>query len=283
MECYVKEKVSGWKREIEQLSEIAKTQPQAAYAALTHGLVSKWTYLARTTPDIDVLLEPLEEVIRHQLLPGITGQNAFSDTVRDLIALPAHFGGLGVANPSLQSSTHFDNSKTITAPLVDLITQQSNTYPSETRRSQIRAKNYSCTIQRQGEKAEADEVASKLPPNLQRAMKVSSEKGASTWLITLPIAEHRFILHKGAFQDALCLRYGWCPQQLPSRCVCDQKFTIEHALSCSLGGFPSIRHNEITAELLSEVCHGVGTEPSLQPVTDGGLHTDQQIGKMEPT
>ena len=41
-------------------------------------------------------------------------------------------------------------------------------------------------------------------------------------------------------------------------------------MSCSRGGFPSIRHNEIrdiTADLLSEVCHNVGTEPCLQPVT----------------
>lgn len=37
--------------------------------------------------------------------------------------------------------------------------------------------------------------------------------------------------------------------------------TVEHAL-----GFPSIRHNElidITAGLLTEVCHSVGVEPSL--------------------
>ncbi len=38
----------------------------------------------------------------------------------------------------------------------------------------------------------------------------------------------------------------------------------------SIGGFPSIRHNEIrdiTADIMSEVCHSVGTEPCLQPVT----------------
>ena len=36
------------------------------------------------------------------------------------------------------------------------------------------------------------------------------------------------------------------------------------------GGYPSIRHNElrdITAELLTEVCHSVGIEPTLQPLT----------------
>ena len=110
----------------------------------------------------------------------------------------------------------------------------------------------------------------RLPDNLQRAMAATQEKGASSWLSTLPIQEHGFCLHKGAFRDALCLRYGWCPQLLPSHCVCGNKFTVDHAMSCSRGGFPSIRHNEIrdiTADFLSEVCHNVGTEPSLQPVT----------------
>ena len=40
--------------------------------------------------------------------------------------------------------------------------------------------------------------------------------------------------------------------------------------SMPCGGLPSIRYNElrdITAGLLSEVCHHVGIEPPLQPVT----------------
>ena len=44
----------------------------------------------------------------------------------------------------------------------------------------------------------------------------------------------------------------------------------EHVLSCPKGGYPSIRHDEIrdlTATLLSEVCHNVTTEPHLQPMT----------------
>ena len=105
-------------------------------------------------------------------------------------------------------------------------------------------------------------------------MMISAEKRASSWLTVLPIAEHGFALHKGAFRDALCLRYGWHPSLLPSHCVCSQRFTVEHSLSCSRGGFPSIRHNEIrdlTAELMSEVCYGVGIEPDLQPITEEHL------------
>ena len=38
-------------------------------------------------------------------------------------------------------------------------------------------------------------------------MTVAAEKGASSWLSTLPIADHGLTLHKGAFGDALCLHY----------------------------------------------------------------------------
>ena len=39
---------------------------------------------------------------------------------------------------------------------------------------------------------------------------------------------------------------------------------------CHMGGFPTIRHNElrdITASLLTEVCHNVATEALMQPLT----------------
>ena len=57
---------------------------------------------------------------------------------------------------------------------------------------------------------------------------------------------------------------------LPSYCVCDKIFSVEHALSCARGGFSTIRHNEIkniTAHLMSDVCHNVGIEPPLQHIT----------------
>ena len=40
------------------------------------------------------------------------------------------------------------------------------------------------------------------------------------------------------------------------------------------GGFPIMRHNElrdVTANLLSEVCRGVGIEPTLQPLANETL------------
>ena len=77
------------------------------------------------------------------------------------------------------------------------------------------------------------------------AAALGSERGASCWLTTLPIAEHGFSLSKGEFHDALCLRFGWQPVNLPQTCVCGKPFCVEHAFTCPCGGFPSIRHNEV--------------------------------------
>ena len=112
-------------------------------------------------------------------------------------------------------------------------------------------------------------VFESLSSPLKKAKELVSEKGASSWLTALPIIDHGFSLHKGAFRDALCLRYNWNPPLLPSSCVCDSSFQVDHALSCHYGGFPSIRHNELrdlTTHFLTEVFSNVGVEPALQRV-----------------
>ena len=70
VERYVQKKVSGWVKEMETLSSMAASQPHSAYAAFTHGLSHRWTYLVRTIPDVSDLLKPLEDVIRHKFLPA---------------------------------------------------------------------------------------------------------------------------------------------------------------------------------------------------------------------
>ena len=266
--------MTEWVNTVERLSAIAHTQPHAAYAAFTHGLLSKWTYISRTTPNIGDLFAPLEEVIRQKFLTSLTVQNAFNDVTRDLLALPVRLGGLGITNPSTDATAHHEASKKITAPLTALIEEQSHQYTNTTKAGQLMIKQVATKAKRYRQSQAAAEVKDKLPTSMQRAMSLSTEKGSSSWLSALPIAEHGFALHKSAFRDAICLRYGWHPSNMPLQCTCGKKFSVEHALSCSHGGYPSIRHNElrdITAELLSEVCHNVVTEPPLQPVTDEHL------------
>ena len=195
------------------------------------------------------LLSPLEEVIKSKLTPALTGQPPPNEDVRQ-----TRWYCPAVANSEFLASCK------ITEPLKRAILLQRLEYSEETISEQIDAKAQICKLKQEESKHAADSFKEQLPSSLQRSMSLAQKKGASSWLTSLPIQEFGFALHKGAFQDALALRYD---------CACGKKFSVEHALSCPKGGFPSIRHNEIrdlTADLLTEICNDVCVEPELQGV-----------------
>ena len=282
VKSFIQGKVGGWVHEVKCLSTIAVEQPQSAYAAFTHGVRSRWNYLMRTMPGIEVDLQPLEDMIRQKFLPALTGQNQFGNEVRDLLALPARVGGLGLISPIQEAVSQFRTSVKVTTPLVKQILHQSKEYPSEAVQELLEIKN-EIRQDKQRDLAHMElSVSGSLSNTLKKAKELASEKGASSWLTALPIAEHGFCLHKGAFRDALCLRYNWRPPRLPSHCECGSPFQVDHALSCPYGGFPSIRHDELrdlTAHLLTEVCHNVGIEPELQPLD--GVRMDHRTANVE--
>ena len=269
---YVSAKISTWVDELERLCEIAKTEPQAAYSALTHGMISKWTYIMRTTPDIAQLMAPLEDTLRKKFIPVITGRVAITNEERQLLALPCRNGGLGIIDPTRQCCEQYDSSVDVTAPLVEIIMEQKDTYGNEIELEQKRRK---AKVKNKHRKEAEDEMNNlTLPESLGRVVELSNQKGSSNWLTSLPLECHGFSLHKGAFRDALCLRYGWTPDKLPTMCECGSTFTVNHALNCARGAFPTLRHNEIrnyTGKLLAEVCTDVTLEPNLQPLEGESL------------
>ena len=123
-EEYVVCKVEKWSKEIKKLACIAQTQPHAAYSAYTHGLLSSWSFLSRTIPDIADLLKPLEETIHQHLIPALTGRPPCSREERDLLALPVRLGGMGMTNPVSTSHRNFEASTRLTSPLVATIATQ---------------------------------------------------------------------------------------------------------------------------------------------------------------
>ena len=76
---YVSNKITTWISELKLLSSFAITQPHADYSAFTHGLVSKWLFVARTIPNVDDLVHPLEDCIRHSFISAVTGHLPPSD------------------------------------------------------------------------------------------------------------------------------------------------------------------------------------------------------------
>ena len=270
VELFMKSKVLQWAGELNTLASFARSQPHAAHSAFTRGLTSEWVYLARTTPEVGPLLQPLEDIVRRDFLPALTERSPPGDDERLLLGHPARLGGIAVSNPAANTNAAFDTSTTITRSLTSAILSQSMDYSYEVMSDQMSAKSKVHQFRRQQSAQQAATLREKLPDSLKRALDLASEKGASNWLSTLPIEEFGFTLHKGAFHDAIALRYGWHPSRTPSHCSCGSSFTVEHALSCARGGFPILRHNELrdlTASLLTEVCHEVCVEPTLQPIT----------------
>ena len=104
----------------------------------------------------------------------------------------------------------------------------------------------------------------------QRALKVSCENGALSWLSTL----HGLALHTRAFGGVPCLRYSWFPSNMPSNMSVGNCAWWSIHWAVPFGGFSSVQHNklrDITAQLHIEVCHRVGTEPTLQPLSQEQL------------
>ena len=184
--------------------------------------------------------------------------------------MPARHGGIAIPNPTKISDREFASSQQATKPLTDLILANSSYLPSDAITEMSSLKKRIHRQNRSATQSAVDDLRPRLDDDLKRAIELASEKGASSWLTALPVTEHGFSLHKGAFHDALALRYSWHLSQTPIHCDCGSSFSIEHSLSCHKGGFPTLRLNEVrdlTARLLTEVCHDVRVEPHLQPLS----------------
>ena len=175
VQTFVRRKVEGWVREVEKLSKFAETQPHSAYAAFTHGLMSKWNYLLRVV-DWDTLssaelLQPLESAIQSRFIPAITGQAPPGKHVR---ALPVRLGGLGLRNPTNMAKEPHTASQQISAPLVDRVVNQQHRLGEchvVKKQTKVRIRHH----KRMQQDVEARNLQTQLPSTLQRMRCVKSQ------------------------------------------------------------------------------------------------------------
>ena len=279
LEEYVSEKVTNWINDIAKLAEFALSQPQACYAAYTFGLKHRWTYFLRTLPDIQDLLEPLEDAISHMLIPAITERKC-NQLDRNILALPVRLGGLGLGNPSLEARREYASSVKVTKPLVEQIVSQSHQLPED---SLTKLAQQEVRSERSKElEHRAERIKEMAPRKTQRALDLATEKGSSACLTVLPLQDLGFNLNKREFRDAVKLRYDWPVEDIPSTCACGEAFTVDHSMICKLGGFITQRHNELRdleAEFLIMVCSDVEIEPVLQDIS--GEHLNRGSNKAQ--
>ena len=278
---YVADQVKTWIEEIRVLAEIALTQPHAVYSAFVHGVMNRWSFGSRIISDVRHLLQTLEDAIHQLLVPALTDRPPCSKTERDILALPSRLGSLGILNPFANSQNYFLASTTLTRPLVDQTIAQ-NPFGNVALDDVLEAKKNIRISNRLRDICYANEIDKVLSKDQKILIALAKEKGSSTWLTVMPVEEHDFFLNKGEFRDALHLCYGWNIRNTPQSCVCGSPFSVDHAMICKRGGFSILNHNEIrdlTANLLTEVCHNVAIEPPLQPLIGEILcHRSANVG-----
>ena len=128
--AFLERKVRSWVDEIERLATIAECHPQAAYCAVTHGLVGRWTYAVRTIREMSADIKPLENAIRSTLVPAMLSRVASTNTEWELLTLPTRLGGLGLHCLSRMAQREFDISVSVTTPLTSLVLEQKSSLGS---------------------------------------------------------------------------------------------------------------------------------------------------------
>ena len=173
--------------------------------------------------------------IKEVFIPVIIGKFHVTKELRKIMSLPARMGGLSLINICETAELEYANSKLATESLKNAIFNQENEVHQKEVITQIKANRDTYFAEQKSE------LEKELPPSTLRQLELLSEKGASSWLTSLPLKEYGFLLNKQEFQDAISLRYNLVLSSLnrPSLCVCGQPNTINHCLTCKLGGmFP---------------------------------------------
>ena len=184
---------------------------------------------------------------------------------RELFSLPLRTGGLNIALPQ-DLHKNLEQSIELSRPLASF----NNIQQCEVEQTKISLR------QKSDNQRELISKKSRMEnnlPEMKYIIQLASEKGASSWLIALPLSKHGFDLTKTEFRDGIALRYTWEAKNTPAICPCGKEFSLTNALHCAKGGYTHQRHNEIRdvfANLMDDVCHDVQIEPKLQSL-DGEI------------
>ena len=243
---------------VEKLSKHAKISPQNAYHCFTKGPQNKLTFLSRTTPAILENLQEAEKRFENKLIPALTGKQYVSEDDRPLFSLPVRDGGLNISlsedrlqeiNWSREMSSCLKNDDAELQQTV-VIKQIGKKKPSKIKEKTTFSKD-------------------RLHEHQRYALDLAAEKGASSWLNTLPLKRYHFDLTKTEFRDSLGMRNGWEPLKIPVKCPCGDIFSLSPSLQCNKCGYTQMRHDEIRntfAAIMKEVCFDVEIEPKLPPL-----------------
>ena len=125
-------------------------------------------------------------------------------------------------------------------------------------------------VRRRGQRRAEEALTAALEgPLVQRALQLRRATKTGAWLAVHPSTVNGTEMGTQEWRDALFLRYGPEPPDLPIYCNgCHAKFSISHTLDFKKGGLVTARHNEL--------CDGV-TDLAGKTFTPSHVRTDLLI------
>ena len=277
---WVKDQVDDWVAAIGELSTIAKRFPQSAYAGLQKSLQMEWQFLQRVTEGLGVEFGDIEKALKTTFLPALFGDDIPDNIPEKLSILPVKKAGLALLDPVATAKSNWEASTVVCGHLVVAI-RGTTGFRSADHRAIMKAgkAEYRERNQIQAQK-KLDKILQELPDGRRRTITRGQKTGA--WISVLPSTINGTELSSQEFRDALYMRYGITPPDLPGNCDgCEARFTLQHALGCKKGGLVISRHNEIRDELIHLA--GKALTPSAirdEPLIQSGRNAK---GKSETT
>ena len=114
-------------------------EPQAAYSCFITGFKHKPTYFMRTIPNISKELKQLDDVVRTEFIPAITGGINSSDLERKLPSFPPKVGGPGIPIFSETAKREYKFSTMISKYLTSSIVNQHRQHQFKENVNQIKS------------------------------------------------------------------------------------------------------------------------------------------------
>ena len=252
---YIDSKAKEWVRALKQMVDIGCESPHQLFAAYTCSFQHKWTYVQRTVQANGSSYEPVEKVIKEDLLPAVTKWLEVSPDERQLLGLPVRAGGLGIVDPTEKAKSNYAVSRKATEHLVAALLGE------EKWNARIHHKTFTsatsdhkavCNAQYTKLAKEFAGDNSRVEPAMRRAVGRASEYPTGHFLTVKPTKASGTTLRPCEFWDGINVRYGKKPPDIPTRCPnCqeDKAFSLGHALTCKKGGAVVGRHDIISASL----------------------------------